>query len=519
MIFCRGAFYLVMAIYDADRILTTHEDMLPMVEIDEVFSNQSINNDLQFLIKMSFNWSQTESFKTLIEETINTSHLKNRYQLLTVVKHMQSLLEMTELGRVYHQSLKHSNGTVFFVITKNVTSSESSFKENLKFNEMQKLLLKSASSNSKSNGFNKELEHTFLVKNLRGIIDYDRNCAIKLKRGFYVAFLQIQSNIELIKVLVSCKMPNILPNSKIRDNPNITNEEWNLLKSIGTKNHKHFSSLTDSNKNFLQSILKAVNELCNELSLRDDQVQSLRLVTTELIEINSDITILLLSPSAEHICQMNTLSNEPNSNLVSLEQNSTNFTYLPLQIFEAIYLDAYNVEFIRTYVQISIKLEIEHLASVQYQREAFDNLEVSKGKRFVTTVLKYQKMLEELWKSSRWIIQHINNLREKDNKQIERQKEDQATLNLSVLKHFILTETTTNHIKDFITPFCLKCSPKSNIYNQITSCCMCPNIKSNNNSSSDNVSDTFSSSLEDVHSNITKNVYNLATSLANWYLF
>ena len=67
-----------MAIYDCDRILTTHDDILPMIEIDEIFSSQSLNSDLQFLIKLSFNWFQTETFKTLIEETINTSHLKNK---------------------------------------------------------------------------------------------------------------------------------------------------------------------------------------------------------------------------------------------------------------------------------------------------------------------------------------------------------------------------------------------------------------------------------------------------------
>jgi len=45
--------------------------------------------------------------------------------------------------------------------------------------------------------------------------------------------------------------------------------------------------------------------------------------------------------------------------------------YLPVSMFEANSLDAYNPRFIREYVKVSIKLEIEHLASSQYQREAF----------------------------------------------------------------------------------------------------------------------------------------------------
>ncbi len=88
--------------------------------------------------------------------------------------------------------------------------------------------------------------------------------------------------------------------------------------------------------------------------------------------------------------------------------------YLPVSMFEANSLDAYNPRFIREYVKVSIKLEIEHLASSQYQREAFSKEEVCNSKRFVTSVNKYQKRLEEIWKESRWIVKHISELRDKD---------------------------------------------------------------------------------------------------------
>lgn len=221
----RGAFYLVMAIYDGDKIFTTPEDILPMVEVDESFSNQ-INNDLQFLIKLSFNWFETDRFKSLIEQTISTTSLKYRYQLLTSIKHIQNLLELTDLGRVYHQSLKQTNGSLFFVITKNLENSQdkrsiSAINQSLKAVELQKLLLKSHGSKSPA-GYNKESEHSYLARNLTGIIEYDKHCDKKLKRGFYAGFLKVQSNIELVKVLVSTAVPNVLPFAKIRDNPNVS---------------------------------------------------------------------------------------------------------------------------------------------------------------------------------------------------------------------------------------------------------------------------------------------------------
>lgn len=203
------------------------------------------------------------------------------------------------------------------------------------------------------------------------------------------------------------------------------------------------------------------------------------------------------------------VQNTPNSSL-----------YLPVQIFEAVHLNAYNPEFIRTYVKISIKLEIEHLASSQYQREAFSNEEILNSKRFVTSVNKYQKLLETLWKEARWIIDHINNLREKDK---SNNQASYNTLTLNALRSF-LTESmikskfikgqsvTSQDLAVFpSTPFCARCSQKSNIYNQITKLpsqitasqqqqdCMC--LVKPFDSVSDSVSDAFSSSLEeDIHS-------------------
>ena len=43
---------MVMVIYDADRVLVTNDDVLPMVEIDENYACLAINNDLQFLMKV-----------------------------------------------------------------------------------------------------------------------------------------------------------------------------------------------------------------------------------------------------------------------------------------------------------------------------------------------------------------------------------------------------------------------------------------------------------------------------------
>ncbi len=113
-----------------------------------------------------------DNFKTLIEQTISTNSLRFRYQTIAAIKQMQMLLESNDLGRAYHQCLKHANGSVFFILIKSLQSIEKSnnsvFNQNLKLNEIQRLLLKSNSS--KSNNFIKEVEHITLFKNLKVII-------------------------------------------------------------------------------------------------------------------------------------------------------------------------------------------------------------------------------------------------------------------------------------------------------------------------------------------------------------
>ena len=74
---------------------------------------------------MSLNWSDTDELKSAIESTINVNSLHFRYLMLSAVKRMQRLLDCDHLGRVYHQCIKHDNGSVFFVTVRNLTSDSS----------------------------------------------------------------------------------------------------------------------------------------------------------------------------------------------------------------------------------------------------------------------------------------------------------------------------------------------------------------------------------------------------------
>lgn len=187
------------------------------------------------------------------------------------------------------------------------------------------------------------------------------------------------------------------------------------------------------------------------------------MVTKELIEINEDITLMLICPSTEKICIMNTASTTPVSSASSNNQDldatqsasgENQNTFLPVQIFEAIHLNSYGAEFIRFYVRMSILIEIECLASSQFQREAFSNDEILKSKKFFNTSNRFQKLLEELWKESRWIIEAINLARDKQTSPNSICALNQFKSALNSYTLMLMSRTTSSY--------------KTNIYNQIT---------------------------------------------------
>ena len=274
------------------------------------------------------------------------------------------------------------------------------------------------------------------------------------------------------------------------------------------------------------------------------EIDSLRILADDIIEINEDITLILICPPAEHICVMNTKPNSADLSSPTADKQATKltvyklasqtnlFTYLPLQIFEAIHLSSYNSEFINTYVKLSIRLEIEGLASNQYHREAFSNEEIKKSKSFVNTVNKYQKQLDEIWRESRWIIQAINNARAK------LQPKESPPSN-----HILKFSELNNVLHELVKKEKHRLS-KANIYNQITklpndsdkssmASCSCRSQVENSSDSASGFSEAFSSSIEDLRSNSVlvnrsavsdttkynnnslnnKNIYNLVTRL------
>ncbi len=216
-------------------------------------------------------------------------------------------------------------------------------------------------------------------------------------------------------------------------------------------------------------------------------MDSLRLIIRELIEVESNVTFILVCPSSEQICTMilggDTTSNcsqdpqhvagsnysvTPSINFDSqifssqlTSSSSQTYFYLPVHIFEALHLYSYNEDFLKTYVRISLKLEIESIAATQYRREAFSKDEVIAGEKILAVVNAYQKRLEEMWRDSRWIVEWINYAREKPTS-IQHQHCSLFFIKTSDLRRFI-EQLTSKTIQ-----FTFKCETCRNVINSVS---------------------------------------------------
>ena len=51
---------------------------------------------------------------------------------------------------------------------------------------------------------------------------YNHVSRIPLPKGLYVAYVKISSSVDLIRVLVPKKAPNVLPYYRVRENPHVS---------------------------------------------------------------------------------------------------------------------------------------------------------------------------------------------------------------------------------------------------------------------------------------------------------
>ncbi|XP_058840187.1 ankyrin repeat and fibronectin type-III domain-containing protein 1-like [Topomyia yanbarensis] len=395
--------YLACVLYHEDKLLLTNEDFVPVIEIDETFTS-NLHTDFYWLMKVACTWDDVKLLRMDMERNASSA-IHFRTKLLSAACQMQSALSITDLGQLYYKPLRDVHGTVVLSCVNCIKSPKSVSVLNSRWIPLNKIHKKLALSNEDST------INELLMNSIQEQINYHQVSNIRLPRGLYVGYLKMQSSVEVIQVVVPVKAPNVLPHCKIRDNPHVSAEEWELIKQ-----HKHTSILefrpksqgpTEVQLHFLEILTKAMHNLFQYMDIPVDVAVAHRLYDIEVIELNQDVSFLIVCPPAESSCAV------PGQKDALLQRGD--LFSMPIQAFEMIHLKTYQTSIVQKYSRLSCILELDTMMANHLHREAFSSSELQKAKDRLAKLQDLSAGLNTIWKGVRWLMDVISYARDRAN--------------------------------------------------------------------------------------------------------
>ncbi|XP_062999407.1 ankyrin repeat and fibronectin type-III domain-containing protein 1-like isoform X1 [Elgaria multicarinata webbii] len=394
--------YLASIFYKDDNILVTHEDQIPVVEIDDTYSCLLMQDFLWFT-KVSCMWDEILWLRQCV--TVSQSScscvLQTRLKMLLAISQMQGLLGIQDLGQVFFEPIKDKQGNILVVTLKEVKSNQTF--ESVRWVPLSKLQTsrKSISSPEEPTALD------VLLMTMQDKLAYHQRSSQALPPGLYLGYLKLCSAVDQIRVLVPEQLPNILCHMKIRSNPNISREEWEWLQNLASMEEPipTEQDLETTPNLLLQELQGAIKELMQLVNIPLHEAKDFRLYSQEVLDFGGQVSFLLLLPPSDDVCTA------PGQNNPYTPRSG--FLTLPLQIFELVHFFTYDHEFISQYCQVSALLELESLLSQQSLREAFSDSELTTAKQRHQQVQDYMQQMEEIWREMRWMMDALQHARYK----------------------------------------------------------------------------------------------------------
>uniref|UniRef100_UPI0037E7F408 ankyrin repeat and fibronectin type-III domain-containing protein 1 n=1 Tax=Semicossyphus pulcher TaxID=241346 RepID=UPI0037E7F408 len=395
--------YLAAVFYHKDSLLVTAEDQIPIVEVDDSYSS-SLMQDFLWFTKLSCMWEDVRWLRQSMSVSMSSSStLQARHKMLTAAGQLQSLLGTHNLGRVHYEPIKDRHGNVLLVTIRDMESQHSLFSG--KWMQVTKLQSQRKSLSTPEEPYALDI----LIITIQDILAYQRRSTSRLSPGLYLGYLKLSSSVDQIRVLVSQRTPNMLCHTRIRDNANVSREEWDWIQTLsaaGEKEGEEAGPRPESHAPLLYYELQtAIKSLLKHINLPLHQARHFRLYSQEVVELGHGVSFLLLLPAADNVCSAPGQSN-PYTPLAG-------FLHLPLQMFELVHFCTYKEKFISLYCRLSSVLDLDSLITQQALREAISDSEVTTAKQRHQLILDYIQQLDEMRRDLRWITDALQYARYK----------------------------------------------------------------------------------------------------------
>ncbi|XP_060753418.1 ankyrin repeat and fibronectin type-III domain-containing protein 1 isoform X1 [Tachysurus vachellii] len=393
--------YIAAVFYHKDSLLVTNEDQIPIVEVEDSYSN-CLMQDFLWFTKLSCMWEDVRWLRqSMTISAWSSSTLQSRQKMLVAADQLQNLLGTHNLGRVHYEPIKDRHGNVLLVTVRELDSSYSFF--NGKWMLVSKLQSQRKSLSTPEEPYALDI----LLITIQDILAYQRRSQHRLSPGLYLGYLKLSSSVDQIKVLVPQRTPSMLCHYKIRDNWNVSRDEWEWLNTLsGPEEVERADQAADCNTPLLfYELQTAIKNLLRQINLPLHQAKHFRLYTQEVLELGHNVSFLLLLPASDSVCTAPGQTNPytPHSG----------FLNLPLQMFELVHFCAYKEKFISLYCRLSSVLDLDTLITQQNLREAITDTEFLIAKQENQHILDYIQQMDEIWRDIRWIIDALQYARYK----------------------------------------------------------------------------------------------------------
>lgn len=164
-------------------------------------------------------------------------------------------------------------------------------------------------------------------------------------------------------------------------------------------------TLTSSQRLFIEEFMAAAKRLFKLMDVHGDDSLSYRLYDFEVVELNHEVSVLVLVPPAECSCAV------PGQKELLLQRGD--LISISVQAFEMNHLRTYQSSIIEKYSRLSCILELETVYALHSQREAFSQAEVQTAKERVQKLQELSLSLNGIWKGVRWVMDVIGFARDR----------------------------------------------------------------------------------------------------------
>ncbi|XP_022242200.1 ankyrin repeat and fibronectin type-III domain-containing protein 1-like [Limulus polyphemus] len=396
----RGVF-LACLLYNDDKVLVTTEEALPVVEVDETYPS-SLHTDFNWLMKVACTWEDIKTLRQDMEKSQSSSLLHFRSKLLQAVEQMQVALGVQDLGQLYYKPIKDRESTVVLSTVKFVSDPKALNSLSVRWLPLTKILRKLPCIITSDFG---ETPHVseLLLSSLQDMISYNQMSTTPLPRGLYLGYVKLKSSVDVIRVLVPQKTPNVIPFWRIRENSHVSREEWEWLKAQEFEESTATPSTVQLK--FQKAISLAARNLFSYYDIPFEELGSHRLYDVDVIELSPNVSFLLILPPVENICAIPGQYDDLTSRKDCIP--------LPIQVFEILHMSTYRFNFIAHYSRLSSILEMDTLMAQHAQREAFSSHEVISAKERLSQLQMFQTQVDNIWKELRWIMDVLTFARDK----------------------------------------------------------------------------------------------------------